>query len=154
MLENLRARINHALLTDSLAQINAPNMTATEVLERAAQMARILGASFGRLQAELLTPLLKRAFYILRRRGDIMNFDLDGKVVDLQYKSPLALVQARKDISTVSEWINLVTVMGTEASSAINTRAAAIWLGNTLNVPSGLIQEFQPQAEEVDEPLP
>lgn len=42
------------------------------------------GASFGRLQSELLTPLLKRAFCILRRRGDIMNFDLDGKIVDLQ----------------------------------------------------------------------
>ena len=152
VLENLRARINHALLTDSLAQINAPHMSATEVLERAAQMARILGASFGRLQAELLTPLLKRAFYILRRRGDIMNFDLDGKVVDLQYKSPLALVQARKDIGTVSEWINLVALMGEEASSVINARAAAIWLGNTLNVPAGLIQELQPQTEEVDEP--
>ena len=152
VLENLRARINHALLTDSLAQINAPHMSASEVLERAAQMARILGASFGRLQAELLTPLLKRAFYILRRRGDIMNFDLDGKVVDLQYKSPLALVQARKDIGTVSEWINLVALMGEEASSVINARAAAIWLGNTLNVPAGLIQELQPQTEEVDEP--
>lgn len=107
VLDDLRSRINHALLADSLAQISAPNMTATEVLERTAQMARILGASFGRLQAELLTPLLKRAFCILRRRGDIMNFDLDGKVVDLQYKSPLALVQARKDVSTVSEWLNL-----------------------------------------------
>lgn len=152
VLENLRARINHALLTDSLAQINAPHMSATEVLERSSQMARVLGASFGRLQAELLTPLLKRAFYILRRRGDIMNFDLDGKVVDLQYKSPLALVQARKDIGTVSEWINLVALMGADASSVINAKAAAVWLGNTLNVPSGLIQELQPQMEKVDEP--
>lgn len=67
VLDDLRSRINHALLADSLAQISAPNMTATEVLERTAQMARILGASFGRLQAELLTPLLKRAFCILRR---------------------------------------------------------------------------------------
>ena len=153
VLENLRARINHALLTDSLAQINAPNMTATEVLERASQMARILGASFGRLQAELLTPLLKRAFYILRRRGDIMNFDLDGKVVDLQYRSPLALVQARKDISTVSEWINLVSLMGADAASVINAKEAAIWLGNTLNVPAGLILELPPQEEDKNEQL-
>ena len=126
-------------------------MTATEVLERAAQMARILGASFGRLQAELLTPLLKRAFYILRRRGDIKNFDLDGKVVDLQYKSPLALVQARKDISTVSEWVNLVTLMGPEAASIINTKETAIWLGNTLNIPAGLISETPPTEELRDE---
>ncbi len=151
VLDDLRARINHALLSDSLAQINVPNMTATEVLERAAQMARILGASFGRLQAELLTPLLKRAFYILRRRGDIKNFDLDGKVVDLQYKSPLALVQARKDISTVSEWVNLVTLMGPEAASIINTKETAVWLGNTLNIPAGLISETPPTEELRDE---
>ena len=148
VLDDLRSRINHALLADSLAQISAPNMTATEVLERTAQMARILGASFGRLQTELLTPLLKRAFCILRRRGDIMNFDLDGKVVDLQYKSPLALVQARKDVSTVSEWLNLVTAMGSEAAAVINAREAAVWLGNTLNVPASLISELS--KEEAD----
>ena len=148
VLDDLRSRINHALLADSLAQISAPNMTATEVLERTAQMARILGASFGRLQAELLTPLLKRAFCILRRRGDIMNFDLDGKVVDLQYKSPLALVQARKDVSTVSEWLNLVAAMGSDAATVVNAREAAVWLGNTLNVPASLISELS--KEEAD----
>ena len=67
ILEDLRRRINHALLADRLAQIETPNMTATEVLERSAEIARILGATFGRLQSELLTPLLKRAFGILRR---------------------------------------------------------------------------------------
>ncbi len=82
VLDDLRSHINHALLADRLAQIQAPSMTATEVLERSAEIARILGASFGRLQTELLTPLLKRAFHLLRRRGDIMNFDLDGKIVD------------------------------------------------------------------------
>lgn len=46
-----------------------------------------------------------------------MNFDLDGKVVDLQYKSPLALVQARKDVSTVSEWLNLVAAMGSRCGN-------------------------------------
>lgn len=64
VLEDLRKRINHALLADRLAEINTPAMTATEVLERSAEIARILGASFGRLQSELLTPLLKRAFLL------------------------------------------------------------------------------------------
>lgn len=154
VLEDLRSRINHALLADSLAQISTPNMTATEVLERASQMARILGASFGRLQSELLTPLLKRAFYILRRRGDIMNFDLDGKVVDLQYKSPLALVQARKDVSTVTEWVSLVASLGGDALSVVNAREAALWLGNTLNVPANLMQEINLPLAPTEEATP
>lgn len=141
VLEDLRKRINHALLADRLAQISSPSMTATEVLERSAEMARILGASFGRLQTELLTPLLKRAFYILRRRGDVKNFDLDGKIVDLQYKSPLALAQARKDVGNISEWVNLVATLGQEGMAAINFFEAAKWLGKTLSVPASLIVE-------------
>lgn len=146
VLEDLRKRINHALLADRLAQVDSPSMTATEVLERSAEMARILGASFGRLQTELLTPLLKRAFHILRRRGDIRNFDLDGKIVDLQYKSPLALVQARKDVGNISEWINLVATLGEQGMSAVNFFEAAKWLGKTLSVPANLIVETKPEA--------
>lgn len=148
VLEDLRKRINHALLADRLAQIDSPSMTATEVLERSAEMARILGASFGRLQSELLTPLLKRAFSILRRRGDVKNFDLDGKIVDLQYKSPLALAQARKDIGNISEWINLVAALGTDGMNAVDFFETAKWLGKTLSVPANLIIQTRKEVEE------
>lgn len=147
VLEDLRKRINHALLADRLAEINTPSMTATEVLERSAEIARILGASFGRLQSELLTPLLKRAFCILRRRGDVMNFDLDGKIVDLQYKSPLAMSQARKDVSNVTEWISQAAMLGADGQAAVNMFEAAKWLGHTLNVPTSLIVENKPELE-------
>ncbi|MFI3241501.1 MAG: portal protein [Alphaproteobacteria bacterium] len=141
VLTDLRSRINHALLADSLSQVDSPNMTATEVLERSSQMARILGASFGRLQSELLTPLLKRAFNILRRRGEILNFEIDGKIVDIQYKSPLALVQSRKDVSNIAEWVNLVSGWGENSQIAVNYYETAKWLGKTLNVPASLINE-------------
>lgn len=141
ILENLQKNINHALLADRLSQVNAPNMTATEVLERTAEIARILGASFGRLQSELLTPLLKRAFLILRRRGDIMNFDLDGKIVDLQYKSPLAMLKAREDVNNISQWVTLVSSLGALGMGAVNAFEAAKTLGKILNVPDKLINE-------------
>lgn len=144
ILEDLRTRINHALLADRLAQVNVPGMTATEVLERSAEMARILGASFGRLQSELLTPLLKRAFHILRRRGDILNFELDGKIVDLQYKSPLAMVQSRQDVKNVSDWISMLSTLGAGGTLALNAFEAAKWLGRTLNVPAHLMNETMP----------
>ena len=141
ILENLQKSINHALLADRLSQVNSPTMTATEVLERTAEIARILGASFGRLQAELLTPLLKRAFLILRRRGDVMNFDLDGKIVDLQYKSPLALLRAREDVNNISEWLNLVNSLGTGGLAAVNVFETAKTLGKILQVPDKLMND-------------
>ena len=150
ILENLQKRINHSLLADRLSQVETPNMTATEVLERSAEIARILGASFGRLQSELLTPLLKRAFHILRRRGDILNFDLDGKIVDLQYKSPLAMLQAKADVGNISEWVGIVSGMGIGAMAAVNMFEAAKTVGQILNVPAKLINE-QPLALEQPE---
>lgn len=147
VLQDLRNRINHALLADRLSQIDTPAMSATEVLERSTQMARILGASFGRLQCELLTPLLKRAFAILRRRGEVMNFEIDGKIVDLQYKSPLALAQARKDVSNIADWVNMVANWGEGSILAVNMFETAKWLGKTLNVPANLINETLPTIE-------
>src|SRR5690606_16628614 len=48
VLDDLRARIRHALLIDKLGQIDSRKMTATEVIERAADMALLLGATYGR----------------------------------------------------------------------------------------------------------
>ena len=135
----MRARINHSLLADRLEQISAPSMTATEVMERSAEISRILGATFGRLQSELLTPLLKRAFYILRRRGDVMNFELDGKIVDLQYKSPLALAQSRHSVENVVQWAQMLSNFGADGTSLINAKEAAKWLANSLSVPQNLL---------------
>ncbi|MCL2672828.1 MAG: portal protein, partial [Alphaproteobacteria bacterium] len=83
MLNDMRARINHALLADQLTMINQPMMSATEVLERSAAMARILGATYGRLQSEFLTPLLMQAISILMLREEIPLMILDGTQVKL-----------------------------------------------------------------------
>ena len=76
-----------------------------------------------------------------------MNFDLDGKIVDLQYKSPLAMSQARKDVSNVTEWITQAAMLGADGQAAVNMFEAAKWLGHTLNVPASLIVENKPDTE-------
>jgi len=53
ILQDLRKNIRRALLVEKLGQPEDPRMTATEVLERSADMARLLGATYGRLQSEL-----------------------------------------------------------------------------------------------------
>ncbi len=93
VLQDLRARIRSAMLADKLAPIATPRMTATEVLERSADMALLIGATYGRLQTELMAPLIKRAFAILRRRGEVPDVNLDGRFVQIDYRAPLALAQ-------------------------------------------------------------
>ncbi|MGH7003693.1 MAG: portal protein [Alphaproteobacteria bacterium] len=140
VLDDLRARIRHALLADSLGQIDGPRMTATEVLERSTEMARILGATYGRLQSELLTPLVQRGLAILRRRREIPDVVADGRVVTLQYRSPLAQDQAKDDARNVVTWIEMVGGLGPEANAVVDGAAAGRWLARTLGVPAELLK--------------
>lgn len=140
VLDDLRARIRHALLVDRLGQVNAPRMTATEVLERSAEMARILGATYGRLQSELLTPLILRAASILRKRGEIPDISLDGRLVDLQHRSPLAQDQAQRDIQATLQWLTSAAGLGPVGAAAIDAQAAVRWLGRALGVPADLVR--------------
>jgi hypothetical protein len=145
MLDDLRKRISHALLADRLGQVDAPRMTATEVLERSTEMARILGATYGRLQSELLTPLVLRALSLLKRRGEVPDLVLDGRLVDLQYKSPLAQQQNRTNAQNVLHWLTAASAKGPKAEEAIDLAASARWLGRALGVPDELIRQAPPQ---------
>ena len=146
VLEDLRARIRHALLVDRLGPVGGPRMTATEVIERSSEMTRLLGATYGRLQAELLMPLLTRAIAILRRRGEIPEIALDGRTVDIQYKSPLARAQARQDVRETLLWLESTAQMGPQAVAVVDQPATARWLGDRLGVPGHLMRDLSSPA--------
>jgi hypothetical protein len=141
ILEDLRAHIRHALMTDKLAPLQSARMTATEILERSSEMALLLGATYGRLQAELLTPLVHRAFSILRRRGEVADIHLDGRFVELDYRAPLARSQGQRNVQNTLSWIQTVIAMGPEAQTTINFPEAARFLGEALGVSSELIRK-------------
>ncbi len=140
VLEDLRSRIRHALLTDRLGPVGGARMTATEVLERSAEMALILGATYGRLQSELLTPLVQRAFTILRRRGEVPDVAIDGRLVVVDYRSPLARAQGQRNVQNTLNWINTVMALGPDAAQVVNLPEAARFLGQSMGVPSDLIR--------------
>lgn len=141
VIDDLRARIRHALLIDKLGQVSGTRMTATEVVERAGEMALLLGATYGRLQSELLTPLIRRAYAVLRRRGEIADLPLDGRFVTLEYRSPLARAQAQRSIQGTLGWIGAVQSMGPVAMASVDMLSAARYLGEALGVPADLIRK-------------
>ncbi|NQZ14821.1 MAG: head-tail connector protein [Alphaproteobacteria bacterium] len=151
VLGDLRSRIRHALLTDKLGAVTDRRMTATEVLERSAEMAMLLGATYGRLQSELLTPLIMRAFNILKRRGEIPDLLLDGRVVALEYRSPLARAQAQKGIQNTLMWLESVQALGAEGAESVDRKRTAQFLGEALGVPSDLIKRDIPVLETIEE---
>ncbi|CAK0760601.1 Phage tail protein [uncultured Gammaproteobacteria bacterium] len=144
VLQDLRSRIRHALLVDRLGAIGDARMTATEVLERSAEMARMLGATYGRLQSELLTPLVLRGLAILRRRGEIPDVPVDGRLIRIQYRSPLAQAQANRDVQATLRWLEVVTALGPQATATIDAAATARWLGDAFGVPAALMTSLPP----------
>ncbi len=140
VLDDLRARIRHALLADRLAPLDGTRMTATEVLERSAEMARLLGATYGRLQSELLVPLVRRCLSILRRRGEVPDILADGRLVAVQILSPLARAQAARDAEATVRWLESVSALGPDALAAVDLAACARFLAEAAGVPVGLLR--------------
>ena len=80
-------------------------MTATEVIQRTEEKMRLLGPVLGRLQAELLQPLINRCFAILSRQKKFVPppESLRGGDIDIEYVSPLAKAQRSGDVQSVMQ---------------------------------------------------
>jgi len=144
VLTDLRTRIRAALLADRLAPLQDQRMTATEVLERSGQTARLLGATYGRLQTELLTPLVTRCLGILARRAELDPSFADGQRATLRYESPLARVQARADAANTLLFLQSAGSIGGDAAAQIDTAAATRWLARTLGAPAEVLRPLAP----------
>lgn len=140
VLDQMRSRIRHALMVDMLGQPDTPNMTATEVVARSLDMARLLGATYGRLQSELLTPLAMRAVSILQRRGEIARFEIDGHMVELEYTSPLARQRVQREAAMVKEWMEAISSLGAEAQNLIDPVKASQYLARAYGVPEDILR--------------
>ncbi len=151
VLEDLRQRIRKSLLVDNLSMVNAPRMSATEVLERSAEMTRLLGATYGRLQSELLSPLMDRAIAILTRRGDIPPIDLDGRAIALDWRSPLARAYTRAEARDALHWADALRSFGPQATRNIDMVAMARWLAKGFDVPENLIKTEPPEPDQQSE---
>lgn len=78
--------------------VDAPRMTATEVLERKEEFIRTIGPVFGRLESDYVGQVVERGFNILLRAGAFPEPPdvLRGQEVVFDYASPVE--QARKQI--------------------------------------------------------
>jgi len=103
MEEQRRNAIRQAFYVDQLLMSQGPAMTATEVLQRNEEKMRLLGPVLGRLQSELLQPLISRSFALLLRNGLLPAApeQLQGQDIDIEYVSPLAKAQRLTDLQSM-----------------------------------------------------
>lgn len=103
MEEQRRNAIRQAFYVDQLLLSQGQAMTATEVLQRNEEKMRLLGPVLGRLQSELLQPLISRSFALLLRAGLLPPApeELQGQDIDIEYVSPLAKAQKLTDLQSM-----------------------------------------------------
>ena len=109
-LDQRRQAIRSAFYVDQLILGTGPQMTATEVVSRTEEKMRLLGPVMGRLQAELLQPLIGRCFAILSRQKKFAPAPpmLQDGNIDIEYVSPLAKAQRSGDIQGILQMIEFL----------------------------------------------
>lgn len=104
LMNQKRQVINEAFLV-TLFQIlvETPQMTATEVLERAQEKGALLSPTMGRQQSEFLGPMIERELDILNRQGLLPPMppalmEAAGEF-EIEYDSPLSRAQRAEEAS-------------------------------------------------------
>lgn len=143
VLSDMRLNIKRALYNDMLGDPNKTPATATEVAERMADLSRRIGAAFGRLQVELVQPVLQRVVYLLKKQGRIDLPTINGREVKIRSVSPLAQAQANEDIASVDRFLQLVGArFGPELLNIlVSSEDAAVYMGKKFGVPDNLIRD-------------
>ena len=144
VLSDMRLNIKRALYNDMLGNPDRTPASATEVAERMADLSRRIGSAFGRLQAELVQPVLQRVVYILKKQGRIELPSINGREVKVRSVSPLAQAQANQDITSVARFLELVQGrFGPEITNIlINSEETAVYLAKKFGVPDKLVRDL------------
>ena len=110
MEEQRRNSIRNAFYVNQLMMQDGPQMTATEVIQRNEEKMRLLGPVLGRLQSELLKPLIDRVFNILLRNNMFSPAPefLSGRDIEIEYVSPLAKAQKSAELQSIMRGIEIL----------------------------------------------
>lgn len=117
-LQALQDTIRSFYYVDQLQLKDSPAMTATEVQVRYELMQRLLGPTLGRLENDLLSPMIERTFNIRFRAGkfgqlpeSLVQVGQDT-AMDITYTGPLARAQKVDEAASIERWIGMVAELG------------------------------------------
>lgn len=154
VIERLQDRISDMMYSDALGPINQPVKTATEIAERQADLAQRIGASFTRLQDELVQPLVSRVLHILDKKGllpvDLSEIKVDGKAISIKAVSPLAQAQNEEELNNMFRLIQFAQQnLGQLTPAFVNMEEALLMMTNKLNIDSKVLTTPEKRQEAV-----
>ena len=143
MEEQRRNAIRDTFYVNQLMMQNGPQMTATEVVQRNEEKMRLLGPVLGRLQSELLRPLIDRTFAILLRKKIFRQAPqfLAGQDIQIEYVSPLAKAQRSSELQSVMRAIEIFGSLSkiSPVFDHIDVDALVTYLADIVGVPAKVL---------------
>ena len=151
MEEQRRNAIRQAFYVDQLLLSQGQTMTATEVLQRNEEKMRLLGPVLGRLQSELLQPLISRTFGILLRNGVLPPApeELQGRDIEIEYVSPLAKAQKLTDLQSMLRGFEVMMQIAEVAPvmDYLDSDKLVKYLVDTTGIPATVIRSDEEVAQ-------
>lgn len=143
LFNDLQQAIYKTLFAEPLGRVDLPVKTATEIAYRQAELAKRIGSAFGKLQFELMGPLINRCLYILDELGlvDLGGFKVDGRIINIEFMSPLAQAQDQEDLMAARQYAEtMMGLFGPQMGLAMMVPDEfARYVGEKLHVPQRLI---------------
>lgn len=123
LMRDIQSNVRAAHHYDLLSIIQDPRMSATQVLEVSARTQQILAPRLGRVQSDLLEPIVDRSFNIGLRAGWIAPPPevLRGRRVNVRYVSEIQRAQRANEAQALLNALNSVIQLGQVEPSIFDT---------------------------------
>ena len=155
MLQNYQTQVRAAYHFELLQLIQDPRMSATQVIELSSRVQQILGPLVGRLQSELLQPVLERVYTILRKMGKFPQIpeQLSGQPFRINFVSPIQRAQRATEGQALLAALNSVIQVAQlepTALDSLDSDQIARFMFDAYGVPPHLLrsEEFVAQMRE------
>lgn len=151
--EQRRRSIEKTFYVDQLQIPEKNYMTAFEVDKQLELMQRVLGPTVGRLDVELLSPIVYRSFALLQRANrlppipDALLETGTTAQIDILYDGPLARAQRGSEVVSVQKLIStaapLVEIDPTIQGDNLDTDKAYRFIAEKSGVPLALLRDVR-----------
>jgi hypothetical protein len=150
----LRERILRTFFADIMRMTDRANMTATEVMQRTSEQMRLFGPLIGRLESELLGPMVDRIFGILSRLGQLPPApqEIQEQEFTVEYVSPIATAQKQQAVNGIVQTFQLLGMFGPEVAAQIVQKRIDVdkmvtWLWDLFNNDPDLLRNEEALAQ-------
>ena len=152
VINDLVDSVKRMLYDDSLPPDNMSARSATEIVQRMKELSQNLGAAYGRLITEVLTPIVRRVLFVMDEMNLIdLPLSVDGMQVKVVPTSPLAQSQNLDDLEKVLQFGEIASQFGQVGQMAINQEEMLNYIAVKIGVPQSLLTTAEEREEMVQQ---